>query len=61
MAVRPKGQNKIKYAVVSGPFKTKAEAEAFTAQKGVPPDTWIRSTGSLQDAIDKELSSKARD
>ncbi len=61
VAVRPKGQNKIKYAVVSGPFKTKAEAEAFTAQKGVPPDTWIRSTGSLQDAIDKELSSKARD
>ena len=41
----------IRFAVFSGPFTGRKEAEAFTASKGVPADTWLRPQKSLQKAL----------
>ena len=40
-----------KFAVVSGPFASRKEAEVFAARQGVPPDPWLRPLSSLQKAI----------
>lgn len=40
-----------KFAVVSGPFAGRKEAEAFAARQGLPPDPWLRPLGSLQKAL----------
>lgn len=41
----------VKFAVVSGPFATRKEAENFAARPGVPVDPWLRPVKSLQDAL----------
>lgn len=41
----------VKFAVVSGPFATLKEAEAFAARQGVPSDPWLRPVKSLQRAL----------
>ncbi len=41
----------VKYAVVSGPFATLKEAEAFAGRPGVPADPWLRPVKSLQRAL----------
>lgn len=41
----------VKYAVVSGPFSSQKEAEAFAARPGVPADPWLRPVKSLQRAL----------
>ncbi len=41
----------IRFAVFSGPFTGRKEAEAFAASKGVPADTWLRPQKSLQKAL----------
>ena len=41
----------VKYAVVSGPFASLKEAEAFAARPGVPSDPWLRPVKSLQRAL----------
>ena len=41
----------VKYAVVSGPFASLKEAEAFAARPGVPADPWLRPVKSLQRAL----------
>ncbi len=41
----------VKYAVVSGPFATLREAEAFAGRPGVPADPWLRPVKSLQRAL----------
>lgn len=37
------------FAVVSGPFTTRAQATNFAARKGVPADAWVRSARSLKE------------
>ena len=46
---RPAGT--IKFAVVSGPFSTSQDALAFSRGQGVPTEHWLRSAGSLTDAL----------
>lgn len=41
----------VKFAVISGPFATRKEAEAFAARPGVPADPWLRPVKSLQGAL----------
>lgn len=41
----------VKFAVISGPFATRTEAEAFAARPGVPADPWFRPVKSLQGAL----------
>lgn len=41
----------VKFAVISGPFATRKEAEAFAARSGVPADPWLRPVKSLQGAL----------
>ncbi len=41
----------IKFAVVSGPFADRKQAEAFAAKPGVPADPWLRPVKSLQGAL----------
>ncbi len=41
----------VKYAVVSGPFASLKEAEAFAGRPGVPADPWLRPVKSLQRAL----------
>lgn len=41
----------VKFAVVSGPFATRKEAENFAARQGVPADPWLRPVKSLQGAL----------
>ncbi len=41
----------VKFAVVSGPFATRKEAETFAARPGVPADPWLRPVKSLQGAL----------
>lgn len=40
-----------KFAVLSGPFANRKEAEAFAARQGVPADPWLRPLSSLQKAL----------
>ena len=41
----------VKFAVISGPFATRKEAETFAARPGVPADPWLRPVKSLQGAL----------
>ncbi|MEY3789860.1 MAG: hypothetical protein RLZ09_696 [Pseudomonadota bacterium] len=41
----------VKYVVLSGPFPTQKDAEAFSARPGVPADPWVRPLKSLQRAL----------
>ncbi len=41
----------VKFAVVSGPFATRKEAETFAAREGVPPAPWLRPLKSLESAL----------
>ncbi len=41
----------VKFAVISGPFATRKEAETFAARPGVPTDPWLRPVKSLQGAL----------
>jgi hypothetical protein len=41
----------VKYVVLSGPFPTQKDAEAFSARPGVPVDPWVRPLKSLQRAL----------
>ncbi len=41
----------IRFAVFSGPFAGRKEAEAFATSQGVPADTWLRPQKSLQKAL----------
>lgn len=41
----------IKFAVISGPFADRKQAEAFAAKSGVPADPWLRPVKSLQGAL----------
>jgi len=41
----------VKYVVLSGPFTTQKDAEAFSARPGVPADPWVRPLKSLQRAL----------
>lgn len=41
----------VKFAVISGPFATRKEAETFAARPGVPADPWLRPVKSLQAAL----------
>lgn len=41
----------VKFAVVSGPFATRKEAETYAARGGMPPDPWLRPVRSLQTAL----------
>ncbi len=41
----------VKYVVLSGPFPSQKDAEAFSARPGVPADPWVRPLKSLQRAL----------
>ena len=41
----------VKYVVLSGPFPTQKDAEAFSARPGIPADPWVRPLKSLQRAL----------
>ena len=41
----------VKFAVISGPFATRKEAETHAARSGMPPDPWLRPVRSLQTAL----------
>lgn len=41
----------VKFAVVSGPFATRKDAETFAAREGVPAEPWLRPLKSLQAAL----------
>ena len=41
----------IRFVVISGPFASRKEAEAFAARQGVPSDPWLRPVKSLQLAL----------
>ena len=41
----------IKFAVISGPFADRKQAEDFAAKPGVPADPWLRPVKSLQGAL----------
>ncbi len=41
----------VKFAVISGPFATRKEAETYAARNGMPPDPWLRPVRSLQTAL----------
>lgn len=49
-AVKTQDQG-VKFAVLSGPFANRKEAEAFAARQGVPADPWLRPLSSLQKAL----------
>ena len=44
---------KTKFVVVSGPFKTRTEALEFLRGSGIPSEHWLRSAGSLVNALTK--------
>ncbi len=41
----------VKFAVISGPFANRKEAEGFAGRPGIPADPWLRPLKSLQDAL----------
>jgi hypothetical protein len=41
----------VKFAVVSGPFATRKEAETYAGRQGMPADPWLRPVKSLQSAL----------
>ncbi len=41
----------VKFAVVSGPFATRKEAESFSGRQGMPANPWLRPVKSLQSAL----------
>ncbi|MFM7633628.1 MAG: SPOR domain-containing protein [Betaproteobacteria bacterium] len=41
----------VKFAVISGPFATRKEAETYAARGGMPADPWLRPVKSLQTAL----------
>jgi hypothetical protein len=41
----------VKFAVVSGPFATRKEAESYAGRQGMPPNPWLRPVKSLQSAL----------
>jgi hypothetical protein len=41
----------VKFAVISGPFATRKEAETYAGRTGMPPDPWLRPVRSLQTAL----------
>jgi hypothetical protein len=49
-AVKTQDQG-VKFAVLSGPFANRKEAEVFAARQGVPADPWLRPLASLQKAL----------
>ena len=49
-AVKTQDQG-VKFAVLSGPFANRKDAEAFAARQGVPADPWLRPLASLQKAL----------
>ncbi len=53
IAVNTSGKD-IKYAVVSGPFASRKEAEAFAARDGVATAPWFRPQASLRAALPAE-------
>jgi hypothetical protein len=48
------------FAVVSGPFTSRALAAEFTKSRGVPPDAWVRSARSLREQFTPELASAGK-
>jgi hypothetical protein len=56
--MQPVGQRNLRYVVVSGPFKSRAEAERFAASQGLPPNPWLRTVGSLQDVLPRAAATK---
>ncbi len=53
IAVNTSGKG-VKYAVVSGPFASRKEAEAFAARDGVATAPWFRPQASLRAALPTE-------
>jgi cell division septation protein DedD len=49
-AVKTQDQG-VKFAVLSGPFANRKEAEVFAGRQGVPADPWLRPLASLQKAL----------
>ena len=41
----------VKFAVISGPFATRKEAESFSGLQGMPANPWLRPVKSLQSAL----------
>ena len=41
----------VKFAVISGPFATRKEAETYAGRQGMPSNPWLRPVKSLQSAL----------
>lgn len=41
----------VRFAVLSGPFQTRKQADAFAQRHGVPPKPWVRPATSLRAAL----------
>ncbi len=50
VAVNTAGKG-VKFAVVSGPFATRKQAEAFASRHGVPASPWFRPAASLRESL----------
>lgn len=48
------------FAVVSGPFTSRAQATTFGARKGVPADAWVRSARSLKEQFSPNKPQESR-
>lgn len=48
------------FAVVSGPFTSRAQATAFAARKGMPADAWVRGARSLKEQFSPNKSQEPR-
>ena len=44
-------ENKVKYVVCSGPFRSQAAAEVFSKRKDLPSQPWLRTAESLATAL----------
>jgi hypothetical protein len=55
---RPRSEARA-YALVSGPFASAADARAFLARPGVPPDHWMRRASGLQGDLDRSALAAA--
>lgn len=55
---RPRSEARA-YALVSGPFASAADARAFLARPGVPPDHWMRRASGLQGDLDRSALATA--
>ena len=48
------------FAVVSGPFESRAIATEFTQTRGLPAGPWVRSARSLKDQFTPELANAGK-